>query len=74
MRLQVNLTPDISIQFYGSPFTSTSKFSDFKEAADTESRTYDKRFHLFSGDEIGYSDGSYHIKVGTRSIFQESVF
>lgn len=66
MRLQVNFTPDISIQFYGSPFTSTAKFSDFKEAADTESRTYDKRFHLFSGDEIGYSDGSYHIKSGGR--------
>ena len=68
MRLQVNLTPDISIQFYGSPFTSTAKFSDFKEAADTESRTYDKRFHLFSGDEIGYSDGSYHLKSGGREV------
>ena len=62
MRLQVNVTPDISIQFYGSPFTSTAKFSDFKEAADTKSPTYDKRFHVFSRDELSFADGTYHIK------------
>ena len=66
MRLQVNVTPDISIQFYGSPFTSTAKFSDFKEAADTKSHTYDKRFHIFSGDELNYADGTYHIKSEGR--------
>lgn len=66
MKLQVNVTPDISIQFYGSPFTSTAKFSDFKEAADTRSHTYDKRFHVFTPDEISYADGVYAIKNGSR--------
>nr|WP_129732770.1 DUF5916 domain-containing protein [Parabacteroides goldsteinii] len=64
MKLQVNVTPDISIQFYGSPFTSTAKFSDFKEAADTRSHSYDNRFHLFTADEISYADGVYGIKSG----------
>ena len=64
MKLQVNVTPDISIQFYGSPFTSTAKFSGFKEAADTRSHTYDNRFHLFTADEISYADGVYGIKSG----------
>lgn len=49
MRLQVNVTPDISVQFYGSSFTSTAKFSDFKEAADARSHNYDARFHVFRG-------------------------
>jgi hypothetical protein len=44
MKVQVNVTPDISIQFYGSPFTSTAKFSDFKVMTDTKSHTYENRF------------------------------
>lgn len=75
MRLQVNVTPDISIQFYGSPFTSTAKFSDFKEAADTKSSTYDKRFHVFSGDELSFADGTYHIKrEGREASFKNPDF
>lgn len=75
MRLQVNVTPDISIQFYGSPFTSTAKFSDFKEAADTKSPTYDKRFHVFSGDELSFADGTYHIKrEGREASFKNPDF
>lgn len=66
MRLQVNVTPDISIQFYGSPFTSTAKFSNFKEAADTRSHNYDKRFHVFAEDEIGFADETYTIKSKGR--------
>ncbi|WP_337940692.1 DUF5916 domain-containing protein [Parabacteroides sp.] len=75
MRLQVNVTPDISIQFYGSPFTSTAKFSDFKEAADTKSPTYDKRFHVFSRDELSFADGTYHIKrKGREASFKNPDF
>ena len=75
MRLQVNVTPDISIQFYGSPFTSTAKFSDFKEAADTKSPTYDKRFHVFSRDELSFADGTYHIKrEGREASFKNPDF
>jgi hypothetical protein len=32
LKLQVNATPDISLQFYGSPFTSTARYSDLRQA------------------------------------------
>lgn len=44
LNLQVNVTPDISIQYYGSPFTSVATYDQFKLAADTRSRTYADRF------------------------------
>ena len=44
LKLQVNVTPDISIQFYGAPFTSIAKYDDFKLAADTKSHTFENRF------------------------------
>ena len=59
MKVQVNVTPDISIQFYGSPFTSTAKFSDFKLADDTKSHSYDNRFYSIHSDALNYNEGLY---------------
>lgn len=64
LKMQVNVTPDISFQFYGSPFTSTARFTDFKVADNTTSHVYDDRFHTFSPGELTYSDGAYWFKEG----------
>ncbi len=66
VKLQVNVTPDISIQFYGSPFTSVAKYSDFKEAADTRSDTYEERFYRFSSDELTYNNETYYLNSKGR--------
>ena len=67
MNLQVNVTPDISLQWYGAPFTSTAKFNDFKKAVNPESRVRSDRFHLFSPNEISLSDGKYTVQNDTGS-------
>ena len=61
LRVQVNISPDISIQFYGSPFTSTASYSDFKCDSLTTSQQYSRRFHQFSTGEITLTDGRYHV-------------
>ncbi|WP_277466032.1 DUF5916 domain-containing protein [Parabacteroides sp. PF5-6] len=61
MKVQVNVTPDISLQFYGSPFTSTGKFDTFKMAMDPKSRQPDERFHTFTSAEISLSEGIYSV-------------
>jgi hypothetical protein len=58
-KLQVNVTPDVSLQFYGSPFTSAARFSRFKEAADTRSKVYKERFRTFAPASLLLSDGVY---------------
>ena len=62
MRMQVNVTPDISLQWYGSPFTSTATYNNFKKAMNPESRVRDDRFHLFTPDQISYADNRYTIQ------------
>lgn len=52
LNLQVNVTPDISLQFYGSPFTSTAKFNNFKVMENTISRTYEERYRTLSAAEV----------------------
>ena len=60
-KAQVNITPDISIQYYGSPFTSTASFDNFKLATDTKSSKYENRFHAFTSGEISYSGNTYSV-------------
>lgn len=64
LKLQVNVTPDISIQFYGAPFTSIAKYDDFKLAADTKSHTFENRFQRIDPDQLTYADGVYTIGEG----------
>jgi hypothetical protein len=67
MKLQVNVTPDISLQWYGAPFTSIAKFSDFKKAVNPESRIRSDRFHVFSSNEINDSNGKYTVQDGLEN-------
>ena len=62
INLKVNLTPDISLQWYGAPFTSTAKYNNFKKAMDPASRVRDDRFHTFSSNEINLSEGRYTVQ------------
>lgn len=43
-RIDYNITPEFSIQYYGSPFASVGKYSEFKTAAKTTADNYSERF------------------------------
>jgi hypothetical protein len=67
MKLQVNLTPDISLQFYGSPFTSAASYDGFKKALDTRALASEKRFREYLPQEIALHDGSYTVDAQGES-------
>lgn len=68
LNMQVNVTPDLSIQYYGSPFTSVAKYSRFKLAADTRARTYTDRFHQIDDGAVQLEGNTYLINGGARSL------
>lgn len=43
-RADYNITPEISIQYYASPFATVGKYSDFKKVADPRAGNYYNRF------------------------------
>jgi len=53
-RLNLSLTPDLSIQFYGQPFISAGQYSDYKDVTDSRAIAYEDRFRLFIDDEMSY--------------------
>lgn len=62
-RLNLSLTPELSIQIYGQPFISAGKYSEFKHITDSRAREYGDRFHEFTTGEIEYSPDTeeYHV-------------
>jgi hypothetical protein len=53
-RADLSVTPDLTVQFYGSPFVSTGRFTAFKKATDPLAQANADRFHLYASDEITY--------------------
>jgi hypothetical protein len=43
-RIDYNITPELSIQYYGNPFASIGKYSEFKAVTDPESESYSDRY------------------------------
>jgi hypothetical protein len=53
-RVNVFITPDLSIQYYGSPFVSNGRYGQFKRATTPRADAYADRFHDFAASEIVY--------------------
>jgi hypothetical protein len=57
LRLDLNITPEFSIQYYGSPFISRGSYSEFKHVTDAVADVYNDRFALYNN--VVLSDGEY---------------
>ncbi len=47
-RIDYNLTPELSLQYYGSPFTSVGRYSLFKTASNPRAADYSDRFFILN--------------------------
>jgi hypothetical protein len=62
-RLNLSLTPDLSIQLYGQPFISSGGYSKFKRITDSRAQEYTDRFHSFTDDEIEYDPAGENYSI-----------
>jgi hypothetical protein len=63
VRANLSITPELTVQYYGSPFLGSGRYTGFKKATDTLARTYEDRFHRYLASEIAYDAASnrYHV-------------
>lgn len=47
-RVNYTVSPTLSLQFYGSPFVSAGRYTDWREVADPRARDYRMRFRPFT--------------------------
>jgi hypothetical protein len=48
IRLDYHITPELSIQYYGNPFVSTGKYSNFKYITNSMASDYHSRFNTYN--------------------------
>jgi hypothetical protein len=60
-RINLNLTPDLSIQYWGQPFIAAGDYSSFKRIISPQADNFSNRFHIFGNNEIRYDEdnGNY---------------
>ena len=63
LRLNLNITPELTIQYWGQPFFATGNYTDFKMITDPLAENYEDRFHVFEGPEIEFFDEDSYCHV-----------
>ncbi|MFC0774713.1 DUF5916 domain-containing protein [Terrimonas alba] len=58
-RLNYNITPDLTLQYYGQPYITRPLYDRFAFVTDHLAKHYDDRFHVFTASEIKTDNGSY---------------
>jgi hypothetical protein len=56
VRMDWTLTPNLTLQFYGSPFVSAGKYTHFKRITNPRAPEYRDRFQTFRDDQIILDD------------------
>ena len=58
-RVDLNLSPEFSIQYYGSPFISRGRYSELKKITNPEAGNYNDRFAVYQN--AVFADGKYFL-------------
>lgn len=67
VRLNFNLTSDLSIQYYGSPFVSQGKYREFKLVTNPGANKFTDRFLVMNDEDVVYNsnDNNYTININS---------
>jgi uncharacterized protein DUF5916/cellulose/xylan binding protein with CBM9 domain len=60
-RLTYNITPELTLQYYGQPFITRPLYNNFAFVSNPFAKKYDDRFHVFNANEINFSNGEYQV-------------
>lgn len=60
LRINLNLSPDLTFQYWGQPFIATGNYYDHKYILDPMAEKYRDRFHTYTADQISNS-GDYEV-------------
>ena len=56
LRIDFTLTPELTFQYYGSPFITSGNYTQYRMVVDAESHEFESRYHQFVGSDIAWND------------------
>lgn len=60
-RVNVNLSPDLTLQYWGQPFIATGAYNNHKQIVNPMADNFGDRFRVFSPNQISRDDDEYLI-------------
>jgi hypothetical protein len=64
-RINYNITPDLTLQYYGQPFITRPLYKNFAYVSDPLAKEFNNRFHVFRDNEINFANGVYEVDENT---------
>ena len=61
LRANINISPNLSIQYWGQPFLAAGKYSDYKYVTDPTASSLNDRAHIYSDGQISGNGDGYQI-------------
>lgn len=61
LRINFNITPDLTIQYWGQPFVASGDYSEFKMITDPKADTYTDRYQIYGDEQIALVEDVYEI-------------
>lgn len=56
MRINVNLTPNLTIQYWGQPFVTAGNYTRLKMVTESRDPKYENRFHIYDSAQLSAPD------------------
>jgi hypothetical protein len=60
-RISYNITPDLTLQYYGQPFITRPLYDKFAFVSDPLAKKFDDRFHPFAPSQVSIVDNEYRV-------------
>lgn len=60
-RLNYNITPDLTLQYYGQPYITRPLYTNFGYVSDPLAKKYDDRFYVFTPNQISFNNDEYFV-------------
>ena len=60
-RLNYNITPELTVQYYGQPFITRPLYDRFAYVSAPLAKEYDDRFTIFSPNQVTFNNGTYQV-------------
>ncbi|MBL7111007.1 MAG: carbohydrate binding family 9 domain-containing protein [Bacteroidales bacterium] len=61
LRINYSITPDLTIQYWGQPFTASGDYTGFKMITDPKADEFTDRYHVYTTQQISPVDDTYEI-------------
>lgn len=60
-RVNYNITPDLTLQYYGQPYITRPLYDHFAYVTNALAKNIDQRFYVFKENEISNNNGQYSV-------------